>query len=183
MILTWLSPLRDQGGYAIAVNYGLSPLSPSLHCPPPPYTVHPGSLVARIVFQPVEEMCRLFFSKTLGTPVSDSAMIGPKSNAGQVRRIDLQRASSALFSLLAVQVSLSIVLVIFGTAYMPIVQMLILPSRFLSTSAPKILSAWIWYIPVLAINGGVEAFFASVATSSDLIDQSRYDTSSTQLHP
>jgi oligosaccharide translocation protein RFT1 len=43
----------------------------------------------------------------------------------------------------------------------------------MSTSAPRLLEAWIYYIPILAINGVTEAFFTSVALPSDLNRQSR----------
>jgi oligosaccharide translocation protein RFT1 len=68
---------------------------------------------------------------------------------------------------------MSIILLVFGTAYTPIVLHLLLPQQYLSTSAPKVLSAWVWYIPVLAFNGGLEAFLSSVATPNDLNKQSR----------
>ena len=32
---------------------------------------------------------------------------------------------------------------------------------------------WVWYIPVLALNGGLEAFLSSVASPKDLNEQSR----------
>jgi oligosaccharide translocation protein RFT1 len=122
-----------------------------------------GSLIARIVFQPIEEMSRVFFSKIL----SDS------SSRGQNRK-PLQQASSALLSLVNVQLSFTVVLAAFGPLYMPIVLHILLPQQYLSTSAPSILSAWIWYIPTLAVNGGLEAFVSSAATPEDLNRQSRY---------
>jgi Rft protein len=41
VIVSWFSPLRDQGGYAIAVNYGQRPFSPSL----PIVLVHPAVIL------------------------------------------------------------------------------------------------------------------------------------------
>ena len=43
----------------------------------------------------------------------------------------------------------------------------------MATSAPRILAAWVWYIPVLALNGGLEAFLSSVASPKALNEQSR----------
>ena len=43
----------------------------------------------------------------------------------------------------------------------------------MATSAPRILAAWVWYIPFLALNGGLEAFLSSVASPKDLNKQSR----------
>jgi len=144
LILSWFSPLEDQGGYAIAVNY--------------------GSLVARIVFQPVEETSRLYFSKAL-TSISTSS--SPHME-------NLRKAANALLALLSVQAALSVIVLVFGTTYLPIVLHILLPQPYLLTSAPKVLSAWVWYIPVLAFNGGLEAFLSSVATPQDLNQQSRW---------
>ncbi|KAG6853215.1 hypothetical protein C0991_006118 [Blastosporella zonata] len=148
LILSWFSALQDQGGYAVAVNY--------------------GSLVARIVFQPIEEASRGFFSKVLGNVSSKTST---KASSGD--NAALQQASTALVSLLSVQAAFSLVLVVFGTAYIPIVLQILLPRQYLATSAPQVLSAWVWYIPVLAFNGGLEAFLSSVATPQDLNRQSR----------
>ncbi|KAJ7460938.1 Rft protein-domain-containing protein [Mycena galericulata] len=137
LVLAWFSPLRDQGGYAIAVNY--------------------GSLIARIVFQPIEETSRISFSKMLAPPTGKEA---------------LQTASQALITLLSIQTSFSLILLVFGTAYLPVVLPVLLPRQYLTTSAPNVLSAWVWYIPVLALNGGLEAFISSVSTPRDLNRQS-----------
>ncbi|KAJ6546967.1 Rft protein-domain-containing protein [Mycena capillaripes] len=136
-VLGWFSPLRDQGGYAIASNY--------------------GSLIARIIFQPIEETSRISFSRMLAPPAGRDA---------------LQAASQALLTLISIQTSLSLILLVFATAYLPIVLPILLPRQYLSTSAPHVLSAWVWYIPVLALNGGLEAFISSVSTPQDLNRQS-----------
>ncbi|KIM40692.1 hypothetical protein M413DRAFT_72866 [Hebeloma cylindrosporum] len=146
MILSSFSPLRDQGGYALAVNY--------------------GSLIARIVFQPIEETLRVFFSRILGGTA--------QKKASGSRRASLAQSAAMLQSLLSIQLSLSVILVIFGSASLPILLPLLLPKQYLSTSAPQVLGAWIWYIPVLAVNGGLEAFLSSVATPKDLNNQSRW---------
>lgn len=131
--------------------------------------------MARIVFQPIEEILRVYFSKTLATTIPDatkkSAASGDKGN--NLNRTSLQQASDALISLLAVQSSLILILITFVPAYLPLVLMLLLPPKYLSTSAPSVLQAWVWYIPVLAVNGGLEAFVSSVAMSKDLNRQSR----------
>ncbi|KAJ6500598.1 Rft protein-domain-containing protein [Mycena sanguinolenta] len=137
LVLGSFSPLKDQGGYALAVNY--------------------GSLIARIVFQPIEETSRIRFSKMLAPPRSKEAF---------------QTASQALITILSIQTSLSLILLVFGTAYLPIVLPVLLPRQYLSTSAPQILHAWVWYIPVLALNGVLEAFISSVSTPHDLNRQS-----------
>ena len=119
-----------------------------------------GSLIARIVFQPIEETLRLFFSRTLGAKTRE--------------REAVQQAADTLNSLLSVQIAFSIILIVFGTAYLPILLPLLLPQQYLSTSAPSVLATWVWYIPVLAVNGSLEALLSSVATRKDLNLQSRF---------
>ncbi|KAF8558427.1 Rft-1-domain-containing protein [Imleria badia] len=149
-LVSYWSPLQDQGGYAIAVNY--------------------GSLIARIIFQPIEEMCRVYFSKVLsGTTSEKSSTTNTSGNLAV-----LSQTSGAIASLLSVQIAFSMLVVTFGSSYLPIVLQLLLPAQYISTSAPQVLTAWIWYIPVLALNGGLEAFYSSVATPQDLRTQSRW---------
>ncbi|KAG6379086.1 Rft protein-domain-containing protein [Boletus reticuloceps] len=150
-LVSYWSPLQHQGGYAIAVNY--------------------GSLVARIVFQPIEEMCRVYFSKALSGPMSQKNSATARTSGNSAA---LSQASGSLASLLSIQIAFSMLVVTFGSSYLPIVLQLLLPAQYISTSAPKVLSAWIWYIPVLALNGGLEAFYSSVATPQDLRAQSRW---------
>ncbi|ESK86237.1 oligosaccharide translocation protein rft1 [Moniliophthora roreri MCA 2997] len=133
-ILSWFSPLEDQGGYAVAVNY--------------------GSLIARVVFQPIEETLRLYFSRSLPSKRHE--------------------ASRTLIALLNIQISCGLLILAFGSQYISLVLQVFLPPMYLSTSAPRILSAWVWYIPVLAINGGLEAFLSSAADKHQLNKQSRW---------
>ncbi|KAG2348602.1 Rft-1-domain-containing protein [Suillus weaverae] len=150
IILSGWSSLQGQGGYAIAVNY--------------------GSLVARIVFQPLEEICRVYFSRILCPPAEAKST----STGAQFDRRSLRQASEILLSLVSIQLACSVLVIVFATVYLPVFLHLLLPSQYLSTSAPKVLAAWIWYIPALAINGVLEAFFSSIATSQDLRRQSRW---------
>ena len=114
----------------------------------------------------MEETSRIYFSKVLSNPSSKLATAVPNDG-------NLHQAATALISLLSVQSSMSVVLLVFGTAYMPIALPILLPQQYLSTSAPKVLAAWVWYIPVLAFNGVLEAFMSSVASPRDLNNQSR----------
>jgi oligosaccharide translocation protein RFT1 len=143
MMLSTFSPLHDQGGFAIAANY--------------------GSLIARVLFQPIEEIMRVYFSK----------MLAP-SQIGSRERSQVHQAGTMLISLLTTQISMAVVILVFGTVYLPIVLHAVLPPQYLLTSAPQVLSAWVWYVPVLAVNGGLEAFVSSVATPIDLHRQSRW---------
>lgn len=160
-ILSWFSPLQDQGGYAIAVNYGWLINCMKRRNEAEGYST--GSLLARIGFQPIEETLRVFFSRTLSSSASSQ----------QPKEEELHSASSTLVSLLSVQVAFSLFLVTFVPPYLPIALRILLPPRYLETSAPVVLDAWVYYIPFLAINGGLEAFVSSAAKPRDLARQSR----------
>lgn len=119
-------------------------------------------MAARIVFQPIEETSRVFFSKTLSSDAS-----AKKEGTDNIRT-----AGNVLSSLLLVFSHLLVLLVTFAPPYLPLALRLVLPSRYLDTSAPAILHTYIYYIPTMAFNGVLEAFFASTATSSHLRAQS-----------
>lgn len=136
-----------------------------------------GSLAARIIFQPMEEAVRLYLSKTLSQPQDVYTMSAiPAGAIFRPSRMSLQQASKAIVSLLAIQLSLSTILVTFGSAYILVILQLLLPPQYLLTSAPNVLRVWIWYTPFLAVNGGLEAFVTSVALPMDLSRQTRYAT-------
>lgn len=86
----------------------------------------------------------------------------------------MHQAANTLRGLLSAQTSLSLILITFGAPYLPIVLPILLPPQYMATSAPQVLGAWLFYIPVLAMNGALEAFLSSVASSKDLNKQSRY---------
>lgn len=86
----------------------------------------------------------------------------------------LKSAANALMVLLLIFTHLLILLVAFAPPYLPLALTLVLPSRYLQTSAPSILGTYIYYVPTMAFNGILEAFFTSTATPADLRAQSRY---------
>ncbi|KAI0312414.1 Rft-1-domain-containing protein [Amylostereum chailletii] len=143
-LISHLSPLEDQGGYAIASNY--------------------GSLVARIVFQPIEETSRIFFSKSLRSPADSKE---PKAKDAQ------RTAARLLLTILLLFTHLLLILATFAPPYLSLATSIFLPPRYRTTSAPQILDAYIYYIPTMAFNGVLEAFFASACTPADLRAQSR----------
>ncbi|KAI0064107.1 Rft-1-domain-containing protein [Artomyces pyxidatus] len=155
-LVSRLSPLADQGGYAIASNY--------------------GSLVARIIFQPIEETSRLYFSKTLlGNPSTSerSDTHAKTTDNPPPGRESLTAPARILMTLLLLFTHLFLLLTTFAPPYLPLATKLLLPPRYLSTSAPTILRAYIYYLPFMAYNGVLEAFFASACTPADLSAQAR----------
>ena len=127
--------------------------------------------MARIVFQPIEETSRLYFSKSLpASPPKEAGRKGDDDNRSDSR----ETASKVLSSLLLLFTHLYLLLVTFGPPYLSIATTLLLPPRFQDTSAPSILRGYVFYIPMMAFNGVLEAFFASAATPLELKHQSRW---------
>ncbi|KAF8308913.1 Rft-1-domain-containing protein [Clavulina sp. PMI_390] len=168
-LVSKFSELEDQGGYAIATNY--------------------GSLIARIVFQPIEETSRIFFSKLLSIPSapapssSSTASLTTKKNSdapetiagADEQRTRLGQAASTSQLILLLYTHLSLVFIVFGPPFVPTLASFLLPRRYvLNTSAPAVLQAYCLYLPVMALNGFLEALMASVAEPRDLARQSRF---------
>ncbi|SPO32366.1 related to nuclear division protein Rft1 [Ustilago trichophora] len=144
--------LEDQGGYALASNY--------------------GSLVARILFQPVEETSRIVFSSELAALDPESAEYEKaKSNANNAT---LARVSGMLSAMFRLHLLLACVMTTFGgplsTAFLYIMAG---PLWALKTSAPAILAAYTFYLPIMGINGIVEGFLQSVASQRQVSQYSK----------
>ncbi|SOV08083.1 related to nuclear division protein Rft1 [Ustilago sp. UG-2017a] len=141
--------LEDQGGYALASAY--------------------GSLMARIVFQPVEETARIVFSSEL--VALDPDFPSPSSS---IPLSTLERASSMLSALFRLHFLLACLMTAFGgplsTAFLYIMAG---PRWALGTSAPAILAAYTYYLPIMGINGIVEGFVQSVASKRQVGKYSR----------
>lgn len=127
--------------------------------------------MARIVFQPIEETSRLYFSKSLSSSSPKEERTKGEDNDGDDPR---QTAAKILSSLLLLFTHLLLLLVTFGPPYLSIATALLLPPRFQSTSAPSILRSYVFYIPMMAFNGVLEAFFASTSSPLELKHQSRW---------
>ncbi|KAI1800116.1 Rft-1-domain-containing protein [Daldinia bambusicola] len=139
-LVSILSDQKSQGVYALANNY--------------------GGLLARLVFQPIEESSRNYFSKLLS-----SAKSSPEKQAIGKARSDLQ-------ALLKFYVLLSIVVVTVGPYAAPLLVQIIAGTKWSASGAGAVLARYCLHIPLLAINGVAEAFVSSVATKSELRRQS-----------
>lgn len=128
----------------------------------------PGSLVARIIFQPLEETSRLYFSK-ISTTMSPSP--SPPTPT------DPQPTTSLLLlsTLLRQSFHLSLLLPVFLPPYLPHLLPLLLPSWSPSqlVTPLAILQVYAFYLPLLSANGFLEAFFSATADGDDLGRQSR----------
>jgi hypothetical protein len=164
LLITSLASLADQGAYALASNY--------------------GGLIARMLFQPIEESSRNLFAKlcapppsqekqTLTSPKEDTSPKGDTANPqSQSQNQSLHQASKILTTILHLYTLLSLLATTLGPTLAPLLLTLIAGQRWSSTSAADVLSTYCYYIPFLAINGVTEAFVAAVATSAELYSQS-----------
>ncbi|KAJ6790256.1 hypothetical protein PWT90_10102 [Aphanocladium album] len=127
-----------QGSYALANNY--------------------GGLLARLLFQPIEESTRSYFSKLL---------VKPEKTPSAVRE-----ANKSLHTLLRLYLLLSGFVVSVGPFAAPPLLRIIVGSRWDGSGAGDVLAIYCLYVPFLAINGLTESFVASVATEAEVHRQS-----------
>ncbi|RCH94483.1 Oligosaccharide translocation protein rft1, partial [Rhizopus stolonifer] len=142
MLISILSSSQDRGVYAFVVNY--------------------GSLIVRIVFQPLEETGRTFFSKAL---LSDN-----KKGENEVTTANI------LVLLIRFHVLLGLIFICFATNYTStLIDLLAGKSWSLGEgNAPGVLAMYCIYVPFMGINGITEGFVQAVATKSDLTKLSYY---------
>uniref|UniRef100_A0A060TDY1 Man(5)GlcNAc(2)-PP-dolichol translocation protein RFT1 n=1 Tax=Blastobotrys adeninivorans TaxID=409370 RepID=A0A060TDY1_BLAAD len=136
-LVSLLLSINAQGVYAVVVNY--------------------GSLLARLVFLPVEETLRTFFSK----------LLSPKTLSAE----DMELSITVFSTILRLYSYLSLFAAIFGPKVAYYFLNLMVSSQWMQTDAPSVLATYTCYIPFLAINGALEAFVQSVATSQDIRHQ------------
>ncbi|EED23608.1 nuclear division Rft1 protein, putative [Talaromyces stipitatus ATCC 10500] len=146
MILATFSTLRDQGIYSFAANY--------------------GGLVARMVFQPIEESSRNLWSKQLNTVNRDKQEHISQIEAAKSHLIDMLRAY-AILAVLALSIAPDVV---------PIGLKLLMGSSWKSEKVQELLSAYCCYIPFLAFNGITEAFVSAAISPADMRKQTAWMT-------
>lgn len=136
LALTRLTSLAHQGGYALASNY--------------------GSVVARTVFQPLEESVRLQLAHRT-------------DEAGMVHALTLLQV------LLRAHLLLGAVLVALGPPLARPALRLVAGAAWAAPSSPAapILATYCWYVPVMGLNGLLEAFVQAVAPPDVLSRYSR----------
>lgn len=149
-LVSILSDPRSQGVYALANNY--------------------GSLLARLVFQPIEESSRNYFSKLLSSPPASAS--SEEAEGAATVETQAKRARADLQALFKFYVLLGVVVVSIGPYAAPLLVQIIAGPRWSSSGAGSALAVYCLYIPLLAWNGVAEAFVASVATKSEVHRQS-----------
>ncbi|KAH7118985.1 Rft protein-domain-containing protein [Dendryphion nanum] len=155
ILISALASLSDQGAYALASNY--------------------GGLIARMLFQPIEESSRNLFAKLCAAPPSHPESNPKRQNPRaqeQEHKRNLSQASRILTTILHLYTLLSLIIVILGPTGAPLLLSIVAGKKWSSTTAPQVLATYCYYIPFLAINGVTEAFVAAVATNKQLYTQS-----------
>ncbi|GAA5811122.1 hypothetical protein MFLAVUS_004551 [Mucor flavus] len=138
MLISILCSKEDRGVYAFVVNY--------------------GSLVVRILFQPLEETGRTFFSKLLA--VQDES----KTKSAK------QTAYNVLLILIKLHVLLGLIFICFATNYTSTLIDLLVGKKWSTGqgNAPGVLALYCVYVPFMGINGITEGFVQAIATEKDL---------------
>ncbi|KAL9938224.1 hypothetical protein V8E36_002847 [Tilletia maclaganii] len=150
-----IGTLSDQGGYALASNY--------------------GSLVARMLFQPLEESSRIIFSTQLGAvrqkqPKTVKVQEAPAVSATNGLGPALNSSTGLLSSLLHFYALLAALLFAFAPPLATPGLFLLAGSRWArSTSASSILGSYAGiYLGVMGFNGILEGFLQATASEAEL---------------
>ncbi|KAF7531312.1 hypothetical protein G7054_g8983 [Neopestalotiopsis clavispora] len=151
-LVSILSSAQSQGVYALANNY--------------------GSLLARLLFQPVEESSRNYFSKLLSTTAAGNEDAKDNSAPEQAVKANVIQARTDLQSLFKSYILLSILVVSLGPFGAPLLVQIIAGKAWAQSGAGDVLAQYCLYIPLLAMNGISEAFVSSVATKGEVHRQS-----------
>lgn len=141
-VMTFLNVLNfgDQGIYDIVNNL--------------------GSLVARLVFQPVEESFYVFFAKVLERG----------KDATLQKQVDVAVAAAVLESLLKLALLAGLTITVFGFAYSQLALDIYGGAMLSSGSGPVLLRSYCLYVLLLAINGVTECF-TFAAMSKEQVDR------------
>ncbi|CAG8903055.1 unnamed protein product [Penicillium egyptiacum] len=143
MMLAALSGLEDQGIYSLASNY--------------------GGLIARIIFQPLEESSRNLFSGLL-SPDED----------GKLKNIHVRTARDHLVDILRAYQLLSVLIFPLGPMMVPQLLHILGGRQWASAKVGDLLSVYCYYIPFLAFNGITEAFVSSAASPQQIRKQTAW---------
>jgi oligosaccharide translocation protein RFT1 len=154
LLIASLASLQDQGAYALSSNY--------------------GGLIARMLFQPIEEASRNLFAK-LCTSTSTTTTADIKTVHGKTPQIashGIKQANATLTLILKSYSLISLLAFAAGPTAAPVLLSLVAGSRWADTGAGQVLGCYCYYIPLLAVNGVSEAFVAAVADNKQLYAQS-----------
>ncbi|KAF9905100.1 Oligosaccharide translocation protein rft1 [Linnemannia zychae] len=162
MMMAKFTDPNSQGVYAFVVNY--------------------GSLIARILFQPMEETSRTLFSRLLSDVAPGSISNSKESkddktkdNTNAVQQLtetqlnNLILSRNLLLTIMKFHVLLGLVFIAFGTHYTATLIDLVVGWYWSTkTDAPSVLSLYCYYVPIMGLNGITEAVVQAVASEKEL---------------
>lgn len=142
LILSFLASLSDQGAFAFASNY--------------------GGLIARLIFQPIEESSRNTFGKLLAASSANGKPV--KSN--------MQAAVDHLSGILHLYSLITLLSLAYLPTILPFIVLTIAGPAWCTPAISALLSTYSYSIPFLAYNGILDAFVTAVASPAELGQQS-----------
>eukprot|EP01105_Mastigella_eilhardi_P014161 TRINITY_DN3221_c0_g1_i4.p1 TRINITY_DN3221_c0_g1~~TRINITY_DN3221_c0_g1_i4.p1 ORF type:complete len:534 (+),score=130.98 TRINITY_DN3221_c0_g1_i4:16-1617(+) len=113
-----------------------------------------GSLAARFVFQPVEEVCFTAFARLAGAAAAGTDAV---FTAHRILRLTLR-----------LMLLIGLLFVTFGPNYSRALIWLLYTTKYSETAAPTVLAWYCLFVLLMAINGITEAFVHSVAGGAQL---------------
>ncbi|EWC46488.1 hypothetical protein DRE_04211 [Drechslerella stenobrocha 248] len=164
ILVAWFATTYDQGIYALAANY--------------------GSLIARLLFKPIEETSRNLLSKLLTVTEAVTAKPNAPTPKGSDEPVpgdvgkpapkpaDIAEALTILHLILRFYAIIATIIATIGPTLAPLALRKVAGARWADSPAAHTLSLYCYYIPLLAVNGITEAFVQSVATPAQLRRQS-----------
>lgn len=136
ILINYLCSVEEQGVYSVISNY--------------------GSIIARLLFQPIEESMRLLFTRLLSS--SGDGKTSPES-------YQLVKNLSIFYF------NLSILILLGGFTNASFLLKTLLGNKagtWTGTNVFEVFPYYMLYIPLLAFNGILEAFFSSIAKEADI---------------
>ena len=149
LLITLFADLPSQGVFALASNY--------------------GSLLARILFQPIEESSRSLFGRSLSRSSSPESSL---KNQTKPTKDELRTVHTYLTTLLRFYSHLALFLLVLAPPLSKPLLSLVAGKNWRSSAAPRILAKYCYYLPLLAYNGLLEAFVSATASPAELQKQS-----------
>lgn len=133
LVVSYLFSVADQGVYSVITNY--------------------GSIVARLLFQPIEELLRMTFTRMFSK-----------------RDADVKASYRLMENLLVFYANLSLLLVLGGYTNGGFLLRLLLGrnEKWKSSSVFEYFPQYVLYLPFLAFNGILEGFFSSASTQKQI---------------
>lgn len=142
LVISYYFTVEEQGMYSVVSNY--------------------GSLLARLIFQPIEEALRLYLARILHSEPSLDLIV---------------RSYETISVLSTAYLCLSVLILVGGYSNASFVLKMLIATKGSSWSSTPIFSIFakfVGYIPLLAFNGIFEAFFNSAATADEIVKFSKY---------